>query len=393
MANEETKQNRRKKKPPTDENTVEVVRPSSIDACVGKTGQLLMDRGTAKVTGQSWATEFVAVVVQALQDTHKIAKLTALRTDYVAGCPVTEATLAKSPDFDQNYKAFKDWDDLRPWQVLSKLNVKQAHGLDKHGIILTNSRGRILKSGQHGKFEREIEAMQSLAESRLGSFLPKCYGERELAGGTYIEMEDLLHGLHKGSKAVASMDIKMGVKTWDESASPDKQQRERVKITPGTTAELGYRLVGMDAGREVVKHYDVTARGGLTRAEFKELACLPFFRDTDECPAQVTTGRALGIVISKLTELLEIVEAGYGGVIRAASVFLGRELRPQGRVVVKLIDLAHFTPGDGIDDNLADGLRNLIAVLEEVRSESDAGAEVPPSDQKKLASGQERGGQ
>ena len=220
------------------------------------------------------------------------------------------------------------------WGVGEKLNRKQASGTDKHGNVVTNSRGRLLKPAQQPqKMAREIAAYKFLGEhEEFKHFLPKFYGDRLFKGEPHIEMENLLW---RTQGPVASVDIKVGRKTWDDDAPEAKRLKESAKIVEGCCSDLGFRLVGLRAGAShALTHVQIRERKDLTREEFKAEGMLPFFRKTEG--SDEIDVRTLKRVLKKCADLLAIVEKGYGGTLRAASLFMAREMRPAGRMVFKV---------------------------------------------------------
>lgn len=172
---------------------------------------------------------------------------------------------------------------------------------------------------------------------------------------------------------MAFMDVKIGKKTYEEDASEEKKAKEMAKLTPGTTGEQGYRLVGVQAGlRYGMISAAIKVRGGLSTDAFIQEGITPFFADGEVAdPASAWPAFSVPAVdesLVALDKLQAVVDAGYGGVMRAASVFMGREMKPGGKSCVRVIDLAHFTPSAGVDDNFAEGLRAFIAVLRQRRA-------------------------
>eukprot|EP01065_Artemidia_motanka_P049265 TRINITY_DN8115_c0_g2_i2.p1 TRINITY_DN8115_c0_g2~~TRINITY_DN8115_c0_g2_i2.p1 ORF type:complete len:449 (+),score=142.91 TRINITY_DN8115_c0_g2_i2:69-1415(+) len=278
--------------------------------------------------------------------------------------------------FSAYFKGTAEWEAaeqrclLRGWYRMQKLNDKGSS--DKHGDLLCDRAGRILKPAQGGgKLEKEVAAYEHLSQTGLGRFLPACHGRRDLGHSSFIELEDILHGLRE---PFAAMDVKIGVMTFPDGASEAKREKESRKNIPGTTGCSGFRLTGMVCGSEYsLLPPQVRARGGLTHDAFLREALTPFFADDDVAdPASawsVYNADAAEQVLVELDALVDAAAAGFGGVLRSSSVLLAREMRPGGRVVARLIDLVHFAPAEGADANFVDGLRAFREAVRERREQ------------------------
>eukprot|EP01062_Namystynia_karyoxenos_P062123 TRINITY_DN55051_c0_g1_i1.p2 TRINITY_DN55051_c0_g1~~TRINITY_DN55051_c0_g1_i1.p2 ORF type:complete len:433 (+),score=136.85 TRINITY_DN55051_c0_g1_i1:116-1414(+) len=279
--------------------------------------------------------------------------------------------------FQTYFRGSREWDAAPPapsaaemegWAPLPKANDKGER--DKHGVSLKDGNGRMLKPVQTGgRSEVEVAAYEALAQGPLARYLPKCWGLRELQGQTYLELEDLLHGLEE---PYAFIDIKIGKKTFEDDAPPDKKEKEMQKNAPGTTGEIGYRLVGVRCGSTYeLMPAQIKARGGLRQFAFIQEAVTPFFSDAEHSdPASFWPAfncKAMDKVLQELRQLADIAAKGFGASLRAASIFMAREMKEDSEPRVRLIDFAHYSPCEDVDENFVEGLRAVINAFEERR--------------------------
>eukprot|EP01065_Artemidia_motanka_P023319 TRINITY_DN27855_c0_g1_i1.p1 TRINITY_DN27855_c0_g1~~TRINITY_DN27855_c0_g1_i1.p1 ORF type:complete len:293 (+),score=116.70 TRINITY_DN27855_c0_g1_i1:56-880(+) len=260
----------------------------------------------------------------------------------------------------------------KKWYPLEKLNDKG--GRDTHGSPLTDRDGRMLKPLQKGdRLQRELDTYAELRKGPLAPFLAGCYGTQEVGGQAYLELEDLTHGIDQPR---AIMDIKIGRLTFEDDEDPDKIAKQLRKNPEGSTGALGFRLVGVSAGQYRLLPFELRARcpegiGAQTPDEFIREGVMPLCYAGGDLPdaaaaKQSFSTAALREIIVELRRVLEVAEAGFGGQLRAASLFLARELKEGGRLRVRLIDLAHYSPASGVDENFTEGLRALVTCLEAV---------------------------
>jgi len=247
-------------------------------------------------------------------------------------------------------------------------------------MLFCTDSGRLLKPLDQGaRSQREVEAYQRLRTTPLGPFLASFYGTQTVADQCYMEIDNATHGLQR---PIATIDIKLGKKTWEDDAPPEKIARAQKKLEflKDSSARDGFRVVGMSAGDLKLNHDNLLARKSVLTEEFGAwllpafFAVAPGYDELPEGPAgscqpddQGCTVDAAGAraVLEQLRCLLAAVEAGFGGVLRSSSVLVVREMRSGGKWVVRLIDLAHFVPceGDARDSNLCDGLENLVETM------------------------------
>ncbi|CAE7864726.1 IPK2a [Symbiodinium microadriaticum] len=281
------------------------------------------------------------------------------------------------------------------WQVLGG----KAGGA--HAEMMINTDGsRILKPLDQGaRCSSEIAAYRSLACSPLAPFLCGFHGTRKVEGAEYMELNSAYFGM---TGPTATLDIKIGKKTWEDQADPAKIAKESKKfdeIYSASSAMDGFRVAGMKAGDLVLNSTNLKARFSLKTKEFGDwllpafLASAPGFGvamssphfertlqhrpigplpegmaglcrpDSRGCEVDM---RAAAEILGKLKAISTAAEQGFGGTLRAASLLLTREMRHGGRWQVHLIDLAHYTEtAEKRDDNFCDGLQNLIRTWED----------------------------
>lgn len=173
---------------------------------------------------------------------------------------------------------------------------------------------------------------------------------------------------------MATLDIKIGKKTWEDDASPEKVAKEAKKfqeVYAESSAMDGFRVAGMKAGDLVLNARNLKARCSLKTSEFGDwllpafFASFPGFTALPEGFGATPERRECEIdmaaaveVLKELRALSTAAESGFGR-LRAASLLFTREMRPGGKCKVHLIDLAHYSPSSERDSNFCDGLKNF----------------------------------
>ena len=231
--------------------------------------------------------------------------------------------------------------------------------------------------------QREVLAYKALAKSSLGPFLCKFHRIRKVGDVQYMELDSAYAGLQGPT---ATMDIKIGKKTWEDDASPAKVAKESKKfdeVYSKSSAMDGFRVAGMKAGDLVLKSSNLKARFSLKTEEFASwllpafFACPPGFGQLPAGVGEKPDARGCDIdmltaadVLEKVRAISEAAEMGFGGTLRASSLLFTREMRLGGKCTVHLIDFAHFSPSNDLhmgdrDANFCDGLQNLIGVWQD----------------------------
>ena len=125
--------------------------------------------------------------------------------------------------------------------------------------------------------QREVLAYKALAKSSLGPFLCKFHRIRKVGDVQYMELDSAYAGLQGPT---ATMDIKIGKKTWEDDASPAKVAKESKKfdeVYSKSSAMDGFRVAGMKAGDLVLKSSNLKARFSLKTEEFASWLLPAFF--------------------------------------------------------------------------------------------------------------------
>lgn len=226
--------------------------------------------------------------------------------------------------------------------------------------------------------QREVLAYKALAKSPLGPFLCTFHGIRRLGDVQYMELDSAYAGMQGPT---ATMDIKIGKKTWEDDASPAKVAKESKKfdeVYSQSSAMDGFRVAGMKAGELVLNSSNLKARFSLLTEEFGSwllpafFACSPGYGKLPEgsgkcqpdprgCEIDMLTAAD---VLETLRAICAAAEMGFGGTLRASSLLFTREMRMGGKCTVHLIDFAHYSPSINAsserDANFCDGLQNFL---------------------------------
>ena len=218
---------------------------------------------------------------------------------------------------------------------------------------------------------REALAYKELSTSPLAPFLSTFHGIRTLDSADYMELDSAYIGMEGPT---ATLDIKMGKKTWEDDASPEKVAKEAKKfeeVYASSSAMDGFRVAGMKAGDLVLNAKNLKARCSLKTHEFEAWLLPAFFASfpgfsalpeglgatPERRESEIDMAAALE-VLKELRALRAAAESGFGR-LRAASLLFTREMRLGGKCKVRLIDLAHYSPCSERDSNFCDGLKNL----------------------------------
>jgi len=204
------------------------------------------------------------------------------------------------------------------------------------------------------------------------------HGIQTVADQCYMELDCAIYGMRR---PIAALDIKLGRKTWEDDAPAEKIANGEKKfdsIYKDSSVKDGFRVAGMSAGDLKLNKENLQARKSVLTEEFGAWLLPAFFAvapgygalpegptgssrpDDKGCTVDTAAARA---TLEQLQRLAAAAESGFGGVLRSSSVLVAREMRSGGTLVVRLIDLAKFTPYEASnvrDSNLCCGLKNLI---------------------------------
>lgn len=190
---------------------------------------------------------------------------------------------------------------------------------------------------------------------------------------SYLVLQDLTHDYKRPS----ILDLKMGTKQFGDNASPKKQQSKTLKCIGSTSCTLGFRIAGMqlwDPTTKTFKHLHKYDARGLSSV-LLEQSLRQFFWNS-------ITGIRKDVILpilAKTRELLTLLSSPHTKYRFYSTslllVYEGDIESPNtlSKIDVRMIDFAHtFPKGDKEDDTgYVIGLRNLIAMLERMLSESD----------------------
>lgn len=207
--------------------------------------------------------------------------------------------------------------------------------------------------------------MSPWAAAMVHRYLPKAADPNLV-----LVMEDL----NAGYKHPCVMDVKIGLRHYDDDASADKKRRHRAKAESTTTGTTGLRIIGQQCYK--VGH-GFCYRDKYDGRRYKEEDLVPetrwFFHNgtlmRDDC---------VRLVLIKLREFAQHMEQQTQFSFYSTSlliVYEGDFVTGQvPRVDVRMIDFAHTKQLNGTrpDDGYMFGLRYLIGVLERVLDVSGA---------------------
>jgi len=189
------------------------------------------------------------------------------------------------------------------------------------------------------------------------------------------------------------IDIKMGTQTYEPTAPYNKQLKEISKYP--RQKEFGFRIVGMGVHQPSgeYKYWDKNYGVSLTTIDEVTNALSTFFRCNDNEAVVVANEKrggnpqysdnTLSVVIDKLNQIKDWFEVDNPSLAFYASsiliVYEGDYIRGDDEKimgsnneepVVKIIDFAHVCRQTGTDLGYITGVRNLINIVEELRSKT-----------------------
>ncbi|KAJ9644517.1 hypothetical protein H2201_000291 [Coniosporium apollinis] len=237
---------------------------------------------------------------------------------------------------------------------------------------------------------------------------------KKLDTGVSIVLENVAAGFRKPN----IMDIKLGARLYDDSTKPEKRARLDKVAAETTSSSLGFRIAGMrtwqgEKSETVGGDETVSLEAGSGYKIFNKMYGRKFsaenvmdaFREYVLVPsAGVSKPQAADCVrrflkdLKDLRQIFENVESrmysasillvyegdpeAYAAATKAETDYLAQEAKqgddkeedeeaPPKIAVVKLIDFAHasWTPGNGPDENLLQGVRSTIKIMEKLATE------------------------
>lgn len=141
----------------------------------------------------------------------------------------------------------KKLENKQTLEVVGGHSTKQEHKQDEsHTILIIHdkvykpfqaaSKGKKLSRGDA---EAEFYKLVNELKHPIKAYLPGFFGIDQLDGRTYLVLQDITNGFRKP----CLLDIKMGRRTYDEEATPEKIEKEKKKYPPQEI--IGFRFSGM----------------------------------------------------------------------------------------------------------------------------------------------------
>ncbi|KAG1693714.1 hypothetical protein DVH05_023115 [Phytophthora capsici] len=273
--------------------------------------------------------------------------------------------------------------------------TEMAHQVGGHATSLKSHNGRILKpfqSKQRGQREADFYNRVFVSEKdspefvELRKFLPGYYGTVEveegresdgLKAGKYLMLEDLTWG----RQWPCIMDVKMGTKSYEEDATPEKIAYEKSKFPLQET--VGFRIQGIKVFDSKKKEY-VEFDKHFGRGIVSENELAPAFRKYFPPEGTTKTIKLLEAFLQRLDQLKAWFDDQQGTEFIASSfLFLydGNDSAKDDNGVaeafaadIRLIDFAHATPciSPRRDEGLRTGIATLIQCFQTLLTEVQA---------------------
>jgi len=227
------------------------------------------------------------------------------------------------------------------------------------GSLLKQGADRIMKPVS----KNEISFYEGFYKkySTIQEFAPKFFGTQKKDEKTYIVMEDLTAPFKKP----CIMDIKMGISSVGEDATPEKRESMRKKDESTTTVSLGIRICGLRTYLPNKKEYIVKDKpwGKKVKENAMTESMGIFFNNGNLIRKEVVQA-----FLAKLKKIQEFFELQKNLRFYSSSllfIYEGLDSEPV-KVDVRMIDFAHVHEihDGGRDDGYILGLKNLIKSFE-----------------------------
>lgn len=183
------------------------------------------------------------------------------------------------------------------------------------------------------------------------------------------------------------MDCKLGVRHYDDDATPEKRRRHIAKALRTTTATCGVRYTGMQSFKRISRHsshhgmYETTSK--YDGRKLREDDLIPeatwFFHDDFDVRCE-----CVRMMIDRLVTLRGKLLRQHHFFLYSSSLLLvyegaGESVR-EPRVDVRMIDFAHTVRSNGLrDDGYLKGVNYVIHILSQVLLNERAGLRrLPP---------------
>ncbi|KAG8467995.1 hypothetical protein KFE25_007047 [Diacronema lutheri] len=243
--------------------------------------------------------------------------------------------------------------------------------------------GVLYKPVQKGeKGQREVNFYEQAERlcPQLGPFLPAFHGTHIFHAMRYLAMEDIAIRFNEP----CVLDIKIGVRTYEPTASREKVESELSKCP--AQAAVGFRPCGMRVYGTHSRQYRCRNKdwGRAITTQTAPSLLAEFVCDDDESSTVRRIRRVVPPLVKRLRELEAVMCAIEGLRFFASSVVIvyeGREgdarrgeaeeAHAHARIDLRMVDFAHWVRAEsGIDDNYLTGLRNVIAIFDDIAEQA-----------------------
>eukprot|EP00027_Filamoeba_sp_ATCC50430_P004612 CAMPEP_0168556132 /NCGR_PEP_ID=MMETSP0413-20121227/8713_1 /TAXON_ID=136452 /ORGANISM="Filamoeba nolandi, Strain NC-AS-23-1" /LENGTH=470 /DNA_ID=CAMNT_0008587045 /DNA_START=8 /DNA_END=1416 /DNA_ORIENTATION=- len=277
------------------------------------------------------------------------------------------------------YISFEEFIDIAGDYVTVQYKLKiLPHQTGGHtGTFQKLSGGKIMKAVSVGEFTFYGNLYKSTVEWPLKAFLPSFFGTETKHGKSWIIIEDLCHGF----SFPCVMDIKMGLTSAGEDATPEKREQMLKKDVKSTTSSLGLRITGMKVYQVTNGEYLQYTKswGRKVTDDGIEDALLKFFSN-----GQNVRMDAIDVFLYQLKIFQRLMESQSNYRFYSSSLLFVYDGKPEPatdvvskvtlgahidlpvlhqQYMLKMIDFAHVFPipqQQGKDDGYIFGINNLV---------------------------------
>jgi inositol-hexakisphosphate kinase len=221
--------------------------------------------------------------------------------------------------------------------------------------------GRIAKKVGNNEFVFYTQTLQQHPDVKR--FAPAFYGPQEKDGNKHIVLADLTAGFSKP----CILDVKLGVSSVGEDASPEKKASMEAKDRGTTTHSLGMRITAMKVYQTDKADYVSLGKawGKKVTPETMLESLSQFFNNGERLRTELIPS-----YLEKLGEIQEwINEQSQLRFYSSSVLFIYDGDESNSKVELKMIDFAHVheIQDGGKDDGYIFGLQNLIDHLEKLQ--------------------------
>jgi hypothetical protein len=233
------------------------------------------------------------------------------------------------------------------------------------GAAFSEAAGDAVVTVNKSKIQPDEESLSPWAQCMVHRCSADAYAvfPSSAVANTVVVLEDVNYGY----RFPCVMDVKIGLRHYDDDATPEKRMRHIEKAESTTTSTTGVRFIGLQS----YKGNGFDFRDKYDGRNLKEADLVPESRWFFSNDAQLRT-ECLVLTLAKLRAIADKMESQVHFKFYSSSLLLVYEgdVNAPAHVDVRLIDFAHTQRSNDVrDTGYLFGIRYLIGVFETVLAE------------------------